>query len=202
MKNLKSAPSACVEAAPAFLNLNDHNFRIEPDISSSYLKLIMKQLFFALVFSALSFTTFAQAPIKGLDMPKAIFYTADGKTFNTEQIGKDNKSLLVFFDATCEHCQKVAASISKRNTELKHINLYLISQDEFRSINYFMDNFGKPLKNMKNVSVLQDRDRVFIPLFHPKQYPALYLYGKDKKLEFYSSEERDVPRFFSRMAGK
>ncbi len=163
----------------------------------------MNRLFLALLlFSILSITVFAQAPLKGTDMPKAIFYKADGKTFNTDQIGKDSRSLLMLFDATCEHCQKVAANISKRNTELKQVNLYLISQDEFRSINYFMDNFGKNLKTMKNVSVLQDKDHVFIPLFHPKQYPALYLYGKDKKLEFYSSDERDVPRFFSRIAGK
>lgn len=159
----------------------------------------MKKLFLALLLSGLSTITFAQSPIIGADMPKAVFYKADGKTFNTDQIAKGSKSLLMLFDATCEHCQKVAANISKRSTELKNVNLYLISQDEYRSINYFMDNFGKPLKTMKNVSVLQDKDHVFIPLFHPKQYPALYLYGKDKKLEFYSSDERDVPRFFSRI---
>lgn len=163
---------------------------------------MIKRLFFALVCSTFAAGTFAQAPVKGTDMPKAIFYKADGKTFATAQITTDSKSLLMLFDATCEHCQKVVANLSKRNAELTHINLYLISQDEFRSINYFMDNFGKSLKTMKNVTVLQDRDHVFIPLFHPRQYPALYLYGKDKKLEFYSSDERDVPRFFSRMAGK
>ncbi|ACU04660.1 MULTISPECIES: peroxiredoxin family protein [Pedobacter] len=159
----------------------------------------MKKLFLALLLSVLSTITFAQNPIVGTDMPKAVFYKADGKTFNTDQITKGSKSLLMLFDATCEHCQKVVSNISKRSTELKNVNLYLISQDEYRSINYFMDNFGKPLKTMKNVSVLQDKDHVFIPLFHPKQYPALYLYGKDKKLEFYSSDERDVPRFFSRI---
>jgi peroxiredoxin len=159
----------------------------------------MKQLFLALIITVSSLTVFAQAPIQGTDMPNAIFYKADGSLFPTDRIAKGSKSLIMLFDATCEHCQKVVANISKRSTELSAVNLYLVSQDEFRSINYFMDNFGKPLKTMKNVTVLQDRDHVFIALFHPKQYPSLYLYGKDKKLEFYSSNERDVPRFFSRM---
>jgi peroxiredoxin len=162
----------------------------------------MKRLFFALILCSLSITSFAQSPIVGIDMPKAVFYKADGKTFATDQIPKGTRSLLMLFDATCEHCQKVATEISKRSTELNNVNFYLISQDEYRSINYFMDHFGKPLKARKNVTVLQDKDRVFIPLFHPKQYPALYLYGKDKKLEFYSSDERDVSRFFSRIASK
>lgn len=159
----------------------------------------MRKLFLALIVTAFTLTVHAQKPIIGTDMPKAVFYKADGSNFSTDLIPKGTKSLIMLFDATCDHCQKVATNISKRSKELENVNLYLVSQDEYRSINYFMDNFGKPLKTMKNVSILQDRDHVFIPLFHPKQYPALYLYGKDKKLEFYTSDERDVPRFFSRI---
>lgn len=158
----------------------------------------MRKLFLALIIATFTLTTYAQKPTPGTDMPKALFYKADGSSFSTEMIPKGTKSLIMLFDATCDHCQKVASNISKRSKELENINFYMVSQDEYRSINYFMDNFGKPLKTMKNVITLQDRDHVFIPLFHPKQYPSLYLYGQDKKLEFYSSDERDVPKFFAR----
>lgn len=158
----------------------------------------MRKLFLVLVLTIFTVSANAQKPIPGTEMPRALFYKAEGGSFSTELIPKGKKSLIMLFDATCEHCQKVAGNMSKRSKELTDINIYLVSQDEFRSINYFMDNFGKPLKTMKNVTVLQDRDHVFISLFHPQQYPSLYLYGKDKKLEFYSSDERDVPRFFSR----
>lgn len=159
----------------------------------------MKQLFIAFIISLSSLSLSAQTPTPGAAMPKAVFYKADGKTFTTDQIPKGTKSLIILFDATCEHCQRVASNLSKRSKELTEVNLYLVSQDEFRSINYFMDNFGKPLKAMKNVTVLQDRDYIFIPLFHPKQYPSLYLYGKDKNLDFYSSNEKDVSKFFSKI---
>lgn len=159
----------------------------------------MIKLFLTLIVATFTLTATAQKPIIGTDMPKAVFYKADGNSFSTGSIPKGTQSLIMLFDATCEHCQKVAANISKRSKELVKVNVYLVSQDEFRSINYFMDNFGKSLKTMKNVVTLQDRDHVFIPLFHPKQYPSLYLYGKDKKLEFYSSDEKDVARFFNRM---
>lgn len=159
----------------------------------------MRKLILTLFITIGVITANAQQPIVGIEMPKALFYKTDGGSFSTDLIPKGKKSMIILFDATCDHCQKVAANLSKRSAELKNVNLYLVTQDEIRSINYFMDNFGKPLKTMKNVTVLQDRDHIFIPLFHPKQYPSLYLYGKDKKLEFYSSDERDVPRFFSRI---
>lgn len=157
----------------------------------------MKRVFLSLMVTMFTVTAFAQAPTPGTDLPKAQFYKMDGKVFSTEMIPKDKKSLLMFFDATCDHCQKVAAAISKRSKELTGIQLYLLTQDEERSINYYMDNFAKPLKTMKNVMILQDKDHVFISLFHPKQYPSLYLYGKDKKLILYSSNEKDVDKFFN-----
>lgn len=159
----------------------------------------MKALFFCLLTTALALNSFAQTPTPGTALPKAVFYKADGSSFLTTLIPAGTKSLIMLFDATCEHCQKVASNFSKRSKELAQVNLYLVSQDEFRSINYFMDNFAKPMKTMKNVTVLQDRDHVFLPLFHPKQYPSLYLYGKDKHLEFYSSNEKDLPKFFERL---
>lgn len=156
----------------------------------------MRKLLLSFMMAALSFSTFAQALTPGAGLPKAQFYTADGKVFTTDQFAKGTKSLLMFFDATCEHCQKVAKEISSRSKEITGVQVYMVTQDEQRSINYFMDNFAKPLKELKNVTVLQDKDHVFIPLFQPKQYPSLYLYGKDRKLILYSSNEKDVDKFF------
>jgi len=155
-----------------------------------------------LVFTFLTVILFsfgAAAQDLGAAMPNTIFYNRDGSSFSTYNIPKGKKTFLMFFDATCGHCQKVAAAISKRSKELSNINIVLISQDEYRSIDYFMTNFAKPLLTMKNVKVLQDRDHVFIMAFHPKQYPALYLYAPDKTLTFTSSNEKDVAKFFKLM---
>jgi thiol-disulfide isomerase/thioredoxin len=156
----------------------------------------MKHFLFTLIILGTTTFAFSQDPLPGSVMPKAVFYKLDGKSFSTDQIGKDKKSLLMFYDATCEHCQRVAASLSKRSKELGAINIYMISLDEPQSINYFMGTFGKPLRAMKTVTVLQDKDMVFIPIFHPKQYPSLYLYGKDKRLVYFTNKEKEVGKFF------
>lgn len=157
----------------------------------------MKHLLLALLICSAAVSVRAQGLAPGTDIPKAVFYRSNGTTYSTDQVVRGKKTLLMFFDATCGHCQKVAATISKRNKEFSNINILLVTQDEQRSIDYFMNNYGKTLLTMKNVTIVQDRDRVFIPLFHPKQYPALYLFGPDRKLIFFSSEDKDLPKFFT-----
>ena len=97
------------------------------------------------------FSLSAAAQDRGSAMPNAIFYNRDNTPFSTYSVPKGKKSLIIFFDATCDHCQKVVAQMSKRTKELKNVNVYLISQDEYRSIDYFMTNFGKPFLQEKNV---------------------------------------------------
>ena len=155
----------------------------------------MKFLFTCLTVFFFSLSVSAQDP--GSSVPNAIFYNRDNTPFSTYNIPSGKQSLIFFFDATCGHCQKVVSEINKRYKELSNVNVYLISQDEYRSIDYFTTTFAKQFSVQKNVKVLQDRDHVFIMAFHPKQYPSIYLYGPDKKLKFYTSNEKEVNKFFS-----
>jgi hypothetical protein len=155
----------------------------------------MKRLLIGFVLTLCSFTIMAQSP--ATFMPAFKFYTANNTGFTKAQIPVGKSSLIVFFDGTCSHCQKVMGMLSARHKELQNVNVYLVSLDEFRTINYFMDNYGKALKGMKNVMLLQDRDHVFIPLFKPTKYPAMFVYGADQRLRIYSSDEKDVPKILS-----
>lgn len=156
----------------------------------------MKYPLIILLAMFLSASCLAQEPVPGTAMPTTVFYNRNNGMFATQQIPKGRQSLIMFFDATCGHCQQVAAQMNKRYKELAKINIYLVSQDEYRSIDYFTNTFAKDLIRQKNVKVVQDRDHVFIMAFHPRQYPALYLYGPDKKLKFMSSKDTDLPKFF------
>lgn len=154
----------------------------------------MKFLFTCFTFLLFSMGTFAQDI--GKPVPTAVFYNRDNSQFSTYNIPTGKKALVFFFDATCGHCQQVVSEINKRYKELANVNIYLVSQDEYRSIDYFTNTFAKQLAAQKNVKILQDRDHVFIMSFHPKQYPAMYFYGTDKKLKFTSSNEKDVNKIF------
>lgn len=156
----------------------------------------MRHFFLILLLSACSAFSYAQGLEPGTALPSAVFYKTDGKVFATEQIPSGKKSLLMFFDATCEHCQRVAAGLSKRTAELSKLNIYLISMDEKVSIDYYITNFAKPLVALKNVTVLQDKDRIFVPTFKPTQFPSLYLFSAQRKLLYFTSKEKEVPKMY------
>lgn len=155
----------------------------------------MKKLIIGLLFCVFGFNVNAQSPATFI--PSFKFYTAQNTGFTKAQIPAGKQSLFVFFDGTCSHCQKVMATIASHHKELEKINVYLVSLDEFKTINYFMARYGKALVGLKNVSLLQDRDHVFIPLFKPTKYPAMFLYAADQRLKIYSSEEQDILKILS-----
>lgn len=157
--------------------------------------MMMKKVLIGLILTVCVLGVKAQSP--AAIMPSFKFYTASDAGFTKAQIPANKQSFFMFFDGTCGHCQKVMTELAKRNKELANVNVYLVSLDEFKTINYFMEHYGKSLKGMKNVTLLQDKDRIFIPLFKPTKYPAMFLYSTDKRLKIYSSEEEDVVKIFS-----
>ncbi|PYF73946.1 peroxiredoxin family protein [Pedobacter nutrimenti] len=156
----------------------------------------MKNLISAVVF--LLFVYSAKAQDVSPSMPDFKFYTAGGAGFTKQQVPGGKGSLIVFFDATCPHCQKVVSALSKKVKELSKVNVYLVSLDEFRTIDYFMEHYGKALTGLKNVTLLQDKDHIFIPLFKPSKYPSVYVYAANKKLKFYTSGEIEVNEIFNK----
>jgi hypothetical protein len=155
----------------------------------------MKRLLLGLLCSLFYLNVAAQTP--ATLMPGFKFYTENNAGFTKADIPAGRQNLIIFFDGTCGHCQTTMTMLSKRSKEMQHINIYLISLDEFRTIKYFVDRYGKPFMSMKNVKMLQDRDRIFIPLFKPIKYPSIYLYSADKRLKIYSSDEQDIPKIVS-----
>jgi len=155
----------------------------------------MKPYLLCILSTLLFFRTSAQSPAKVI--PDFQFYKADGTVFNKVQIKPGHKSLIVFFDATCSHCQKTMLQLSKRYAELEKLNIYLVSLDQHITMNYFMNQYGKNLVGKKNVLLLEDRDHVFIPLFKPLKYPSLYLYSPENRLSFYTSGDEKLADLFA-----
>lgn len=154
----------------------------------------MKIYLLSFLTTFLFFTAKAQTPDPV--MPDFQFYKADGSIFTKAQINPGHKSLVVFFDATCSHCQKTVLQLSKRYAELTQLNIYLVSLDQHVTMNYFMSQYGKNLEGKKNVLLLEDRDHIFIPLFKPSKYPSLFLYSPKNQLSYYTSGDEKLPRLF------
>ncbi|MBB5634189.1 peroxiredoxin [Pedobacter cryoconitis] len=154
----------------------------------------MKTYLFSFLLLFFFINVSAQTPAAAI--PAFQFYKADGKAFTRAQITPGHKSLFVFFDATCSHCQKAMLQLSKKYDEIKKINIYLVSLDQHITMNDFMSKYGKNLIGKKNVLLLEDRDHVFIPLFQPTKYPSLFLYSPKNTIVFNTSGDTELPKLF------
>jgi peroxiredoxin len=151
------------------------------EASTNYKKKIFS---FIIIIISLSFgpnLLFAQ-PIPAKIIPEFTFYTLKDQPFTNKELKKEGKIFFLFFDATCSHCQYETQLISSHYQDFKNTAFYLVSMDKKQQIQNFINIYGKQLKDKKNVTVLEDKNRQFIQKFMPSQFPALYIYNANHKL--------------------
>lgn len=120
------------------------------------------------------------------------FRLSDSTAFTNTDLEKGRKSLIVFFDATCTHCQDEVRAIGKRYADFRNVHIYLVTMDEKKQATRFMTTFGKDIYGKKLVTVLLDPDKQFLPLFAPEKFPALYVYSKDGQLTWQKNGEQPI----------
>ncbi|QIL42470.1 redoxin domain-containing protein [Pedobacter sp. HDW13] len=134
-------------------------------------------------------------------LPQFTFYKLDGKAFSNGDIKQGKKNLFILFDCTCDHCQRESKLLNTNYTQFKDVNIYMITMDEGYIIPQFFNSYAKGLNTKPNVLVLQDKKRMFIPTFLPKQYPAMYLYSPAGKLLLYESGDGGIKKMM-KVVGK
>lgn len=127
-------------------------------------------------------------------LPQFTFFKLDGKAFSNKDLKQGKKNLFMLFDCTCEHCQREAGLLNANYAKLANVNIYMITLDEAYIIPKFFDSYAKGLNTKPNVTVLQDKNQMFIPAFLPKMYPAMYLYSPLNKLIVYNAGDGGVKR--------
>lgn len=136
------------------------------------------------LFMVSCFSVMAQKTVTVL--PDFKFIRMDGTPFTKTQLRPQEKSILIYFDPTCEHCQKEADEIGKRYNDFKNVSFYLISTSPKTEVNMFMQTYGKKINGKKNVMPLLDPNREFMIKFAPTQYPAIYVYSQGKLIKYFS----------------
>lgn len=132
---------------------------------------------------------YAQEPAK--QMPDFSFINTKGESFKKADLNVAHKTLIVFFDATCPHCQKAGVFFNSHLKELKPYNVLFITMDENKAIQLYMKDFAPLIPKDKNVEILRDTAYYFVPNFLPKRYPSIYIYNKSQTLDFYTSDEKE-----------
>lgn len=115
-------------------------------------------------------------------LPDFKFFKMDDTPFTKSQMKAGVKSIIIYFDPGCEHCQHEMEAIGKRYSEFKDVAFYLVSANDKPQINTFMQTYGKGLNGKDNVTVLHDPELQFFYKFAPTSFPAIYVYSFQGKL--------------------
>lgn len=146
----------------------------------------MNRFFILLITVVLSFQACtAQVPTAiPKSVPEFTFYTIKGnQAVSRTSLALKGNLVFIFFDPGCSHCRTDISAIGDNFDKLKSANFYLISQQNPALVNEFMNTYGKKMQNKPNVHVLLDKNFEFLEKFNPTQYPAMYVYGQDRKLK-------------------
>jgi len=127
-------------------------------------------------------------------LPQFTFFKLDGKAFSNKNLVPGKKNLFILFDCTCEHCQRETKLLNTNYAQFKDVNIYMITLDEAYIIPQFFNTYAKGLNTKPNVTILQDKNQLFIPSFLPKMYPAMYLYSPAGKLLVYNAGDGGIKK--------
>jgi len=120
-------------------------------------------------------------------LPKFSYQTLDDKKFTNENLDKNSRLLIVYFNPLCEVCQRETSDIIDNINYFQDIQILMISPAHKEDVSKFVKKFK--INDYHQITVLHDKDDVFYKQFGAIGYPTLYLYNKNKELiEYYDTE--------------
>lgn len=132
------------------------------------------------------------------DVPEFTFFNIKGNQAVTRtSLALKGNIVFIFFDPGCSHCRTDIKAIGDNFDKVESANFYLVSQQNPVLVNEFMATYGKKMQNKPNVQVLLDKNFEFLARFNPLQYPAIYVYGQDRKLKSFLDGEQPIENILS-----
>jgi len=126
-------------------------------------------------------------------VPEFTFFNiVDDQPVMRTSLAIEGNVVFLFFDTGCIHCRNEITLMSENFSKFENATFYLVSQQDKAIVTDFMTSYGKNLQNKPNVHVLLDKRYEFLSKFQPIQYPAIYVYGPDRKLKSYIDGENEL----------
>jgi len=120
----------------------------------------------------------AVAPPEINELPLVILIEPTGKQFSTRNL--PGNTILIFFGASCEHCQREATQIQKNLKRFERYTLYFISMDPFPVINQFAQEYG--MNNRPNIRFMRADGASVSSSLGYLQTPTILIYAANRKL--------------------
>ncbi len=102
--------------------------------------------------------------------------TSKFKWLSQLPINYDSKTIILFFNPDCEHCQYEAKSIEKQQSTLQNINLWWVSSADSSSIMQFRKDYGLDKLSNNYFAIISSEE--VIKTFGSVSVPHIFIYDK------------------------
>lgn len=160
----------------------------------------MIRILLSVIFSFAMLAGCSQSPSSNAPstVPEFTFFVAQtNQPVMRTSLAIEGNTVFIFFDTGCIHCRNEMVLMGDNFDQFKNATFYLVSQQDKGIVDDFMNTYGQKIKDKPNVHVLLDRNYEFLAKFKPVQYPAMYVYGPDRKLKTYLDGENDLNTLIS-----
>ncbi len=119
-----------------------------------------------------------EAPREKSDLPNITLIEEDGNQFSSATLS--GNTILIFFGADCDHCQREAVQIHKNLKAFESYTLYFISMDPFPVIHKFANAYA--ISNQPNIRFLRADGRSVFSAMGNMSTPTICIFAGNKRL--------------------
>ena len=110
------------------------------------------------------------------ELPLLNVLKIDGRVMSLREA--EDKSVLIFFNPDCDHCQREAKDISEQKNVFRDYTLYFISIDSIPKIKQFAREYDLMEDNF--IFAQADNYQVYVAVGAFQAVPAIFIYEKKK----------------------
>lgn len=144
----------------------------------------LKFILLAIIVFCISIQAYSQTDtlpyLKDKKMPALVFLNMDSTEFNTYNIKKGKKSVLIYFSPDCDHCQMLTKEIIANLDSLKKAKIYMISPIGLNITREFDKEYK--VSQQKNMHIYKDEQHSFVSYYGLKFFPFVVVYDEKKNL--------------------
>ncbi|MBI3512364.1 MAG: redoxin domain-containing protein [Bacteroidetes bacterium] len=120
-------------------------------------------------------------------MPPFLYYTLDGKYFTIDSLKSNMKTVEIYFNPKCEHCQQEAQLISDSIKYFPKTQFIFVSRADSVSLKKFASDYH--LDSSKFITVLWDKDLLYYTFTIAHYTPSIHIYDEDQRLIYFAQDE-------------
>jgi peroxiredoxin len=127
------------------------------------------------------------------DLPMLNVQKEDGSSALLHDL--KGKTVLIFFNSDCDHCQNEAEQISGRKQIFQQYQVYFISADSMKNITKFADDYKLRERNFYFAQA--DSYQVYKTVGDMPSIPAIFIYNNKRLIKKFAGEVKleDVMKY-------